>query len=93
MAHITYESITVNTVVALTTGKIDKKNHAEITIEANPIRFRVDGINPTADEGILVGVNGVITLEGSGELTEFRAVPCASSAAAILRCNYDLRGG
>ena len=57
---------------------------AEIVVEGAAIRYRVDGGAPAANEGVPVGVGGVITLVQRDELVFFRATK-RDEADATLR--------
>ena len=65
------------------------RNYAFITVEANPVRFRVDGVDPTAAVGHLLAVGDVLVLEGGTAILQFRAI--ATGAAAVLSISYGYR--
>lgn len=71
-----YEAITVSTVsIGITPALIDQKeNYALITIEDQPLRFRLDGTAPTSTEGHLRTDTDAIELYGNDELRKFRMI-------------------
>ncbi len=75
---VRYEPITVgNSAIGMTTtvgNPAYLPQAAEILVEDQAIRYRIDGSVPTATVGIGVEVGGVITLINRGEVTGFRAI-------------------
>lgn len=64
-------------------------NYAFITAETNPMRFRMDGVDPTAAEGHLLNVGDILELEGGTAILQFRAI--ATGVAGVLRVSYGYR--
>lgn len=74
---IRYESVTVGAgAVGMTVTAAQNciPQVAEIAVEDAAIRYRADGSDPSASEGIGVEVGGVITLLNQGEVNQFRAI-------------------
>jgi hypothetical protein len=87
--YVDYESITVSsTAVGLTQQKENAYDKALITCEANPVRYRLDGLAPTASEGHLLAVGASIILENKDQLIPFQAI--ASGSNAILKVSYGM---
>jgi hypothetical protein len=88
-----YESITVSTAVkTLTAAKYVGAKHALITVDANPIRYRLDGTDPEATEGHLVFASatatGVIELNSADQIKRFKAIR-QGGADAVLKVTYS----
>jgi len=62
-----------------------------ITVESQPVRYRLDGTNPTASEGHLVQPAGTIEIEGYENIAKFRAIRQGASSGT-LRVTYFTRG-
>lgn len=82
-----FESLTVSsTAVGLTASKYiptDSSRRATtalITVEADSIRFRIDGTNPTASVGHLATAGESIALEGYDNIKNFRAIRTTTDA-------------
>ncbi len=88
-----FETITVQLVaIGITEATRDDSNHALITSETDNFRYRVDGNDPTATVGHLVLAGGVVTLEGRGELQNFKAIrDTGATSDVVLSCSYDKR--
>lgn len=56
---------------------------ALLIVETNPIRFRMDGIAPTATVGALVNQGSSITIKGAVNLKNFRCIDTASGASSV----------
>lgn len=84
-----YESLTVTNgaAVSLTIATYDAARHAMITVENNPIRFRIDGTAPTTTEGHLVASGDTIDLDYSTDIYHFKAI--ATGANATIRVTYS----
>lgn len=82
-----FESVTVSSAaVGITTrpgGSGMKASAALIEVESNPIRYRVDGTNPTSSVGILIQAGGVIELHDWGEVKNFKAIRQGGSDATL----------
>lgn len=85
MAHARgYEAITVSdSAVGLTDSVYSTSTSALITVEANAIRFRVDGVNPAADEGHVLEAGDVLKLTSADELQRIRFIRRDSSDGTI----------
>lgn len=87
--YVDYESITVSsTAVGLTQQKENAYDNALITCEANPIRYRLDGIAPTASEGHILAVGASITLVNKDQLIPFQAI--ATGSNGVLKVSYGM---
>jgi hypothetical protein len=84
-----YESVTVaDTAIGITAALLlpstgHKQTNAWITVEGAPIRFRIDGTDPTAVEGHLVDTGEQIEVTGYRNLQRFRAIRTAAFATVI----------
>jgi len=68
-------------------------NYALITVETQPVRFRMDGVDPTAVEGHLLNVGDVLELEGGTAVLQFRAIQTAAGASNLrVSLGYRERG-
>jgi hypothetical protein len=83
-----FESLAVVGEASLTLpeGNVPRANRATITVEGAAIRFRVDGVTPTAGHRVAPG--GVVVLDGTTEIKGFRAI----GPGATLRITYERRG-
>lgn len=92
-----YESITVSTTSVspitttiqstLTNGLREQAVEAVVTIETNPIRYRVDGTAPTSSEGHLLNAGDVLTVQGFQNITNLKMIR-QGSADATVRITY-----
>ncbi len=81
------ESITVTSaVIGLTVATLAGKVFAHITCETNPVRYWLDGTDPSATVGHRLEVGGVLDLDSAHQLAnvEFFAV----GADATLRVSF-----
>lgn len=85
-----HESVTVTTsAIGLTSATYLDAIKAEITLERNAIRVMIDGTDPTATVGHVFLQGDVITLEGTAEISKFRAYRVDMvNADAILKVTY-----
>jgi hypothetical protein len=90
-----YESITISEVaIGLTADTINplisgaREVAALCVLESAPIRYRIDGIDPTPTEGIPLKIGDELNLEGSDDLLKFRAI-ATSKESAVLKCSYS----
>jgi hypothetical protein len=60
---------------------------ATITVEAQAVRYRDDGVNPTASVGVLLPVGTVQTFYGAAELAALKFI--AATSGAILNVAYS----
>lgn len=86
---VTHETLTVSsTAVGLTAAKYaNGVLFAYVTVETSPIRFWIDGTNPTAAQGILLLAGEAVELDSPAEITNFRAI--AVSTDATLNIAYN----
>lgn len=86
-----YESITVGTgAVGFTNPEFH--NYAFVTVEDQPIRFRLDGADPTDVEGHRLAAGDTLTIEGGQQVASFKAIrDSAASADATIRVNLGYR--
>ena len=88
LAYGAFETLTVSsTGLALT--RASEFESAYITTETDSIRFRLDGVSPTATVGHLVSAGGQIILTGSAEVRGFRVIRVSTDAT--LRVSYANR--
>ena len=78
-----YEQITVTTAVIGLSSIPDDVIRAEFVVEAQPIRFRIDGVNPDATTGFLKIAGSEFTLYGKATLEAFRAYRDGGSDATL----------
>lgn len=79
-----YESITVSDQVRqLTAASVAAANRALVTVENAPLRFRVDGTDPSSSQGHLLNDGDTLTLEDRWNIERFRAIRSSGSDAAI----------
>lgn len=86
-----YESITVTSAVAIgiTRADIFRVSKAMVTVEDNPIRFRLDGnADPTVSEGHLLQPGDGLSIDSGIDLLNFRCI--ATGANAKLRVTYSM---
>lgn len=87
-----YESITVSdTVVTLAASKLSPSGvpppvSALLSLETAGIRYRLDGVNPTTDEGHLLVANDVLILVSITALRQFKAI--ADGDDGTLKVSY-----
>lgn len=81
------ESITVTSAaIGLTAATLAGKIHAHITCETNPVRYWLDGTNPSATVGHRLEVGGVLDLDSAHQLANVRFF--AVGADATLRVSF-----
>ena len=84
-----YEALNVgDTAAGITSALIlptsgHKQTKAWITVEGSPIRFRVDGTDPTATEGHLVDTGEAFEINGFLNLQRFRAIRITTYACSL----------
>ncbi len=90
-----FETITVgSSVSSLTAGTYtidssgEKAKRAIITIQSAQVRYRYDGTSPTASIGHLCNPFDVITLIGSDNISNFKAIR-AGSTDAVISVTYE----
>ena len=82
-----FESITVSsTALGLTVATASLYTDAKITVESDEVRFRLDGVSPTATVGHKLAIGDVLTLRGRRELDKVRFI--RTSTDATLRVSY-----
>lgn len=85
-----YEAVTVDaTARSVTAASIGIM--ATVTVETAPLRFRVDGTDPTATEGHLVVEGTAFTLCGATTITRFRAIRTTGTSATIRVTHYRIQ--
>lgn len=83
-----YESVTVAAAaIGLTSATYANAIYVEMTLETAQIRIRLDGTNPTASEGHIVERGDVITLEGTAQISQFRAYR-TGAVSGVLKVTY-----
>lgn len=86
-AYTASESITVTSAAkALTTATIAGMSHAHITCETNPVRYWLDGTDPSATVGHRLEAGGILDLDNANQLADVRFY--AIGADATLRASY-----
>jgi hypothetical protein len=95
-SYVAFETLTPTSsaAVGFTASKIEsttglsltKRQYALVTVEANPIRYRVDGTDPTTAVGHLAPVGTVLQLDSYSQLVHFKAI--ATGADATLSCSF-----
>jgi len=89
-----YESITVGATVApLSSSKYEPAgeiaaHRVVMTCETAPLRYRYDGVDPTATEGHRLVEGEVIELVGINNIRKFRAIR-EGTTDAILKVTYE----
>ena len=90
VAWNSFETITVSsTALALTENLVENADVALLTLESASVRYRLDGIAPTATVGHLMSAGDVIKLNSFWELDQFRVIMV--SVAATLTVSYGQR--
>ena len=85
-----YESLIVDdTMAELTAATYGDAIRAMITVEDHPMRFRIDGGDPAADEGHLVDDGDVIPLASAADIANFRAIRTTGDSATIRVTYYE----
>lgn len=81
-----YQQITVSTTaVGLTVP--DGATRAVLGIEAQPLRYRTDGTNPTASVGMLQAASTFVELSGADTLANFKAIR-SGGTDSVLNVSY-----
>ena len=82
------ESITVSTTaLALTPAKVGEHKFAFITVEAQSVRYWVNGAVPTATVGYQLDAGDALTLDSRSQLIQFRVIR-KDGADSTLRVSY-----
>lgn len=85
MGVLSHEALAVSsTAVSLVNG--DAASYALVTVDSNTIRFRIDGVDPTASTGHALAAGGTLELIDREQVRRFRAI--RESADATLRVTY-----
>lgn len=83
-----YESITVAaTAIGGTAATYLDAVAAEISLETDDVRFRVDGTAPTAAEGHLIESGDIVILESPNDIAGFRAIR-TGAISGVLKVTY-----
>lgn len=61
---------------------------ATISVEDQPIRFRIDGGNPDQDTGHYIPAGTFFTITNATSLINFKAVAVGSTVTAVLQVTY-----
>ena len=87
----TFESITVSTTaLGLTAALKEDADLALVTVESQAVRYRLDGLAPTATVGHNLDVGAVLELEGHWEIDQFQAIR-RDGVDATLRVSYSTK--
>jgi len=86
-----YESLTISSAaVALTAPQSKVTGHkptaAFVSVESYAIRYRLDGVAPTASEGHLMNVGDTVLLSGTPSVLGFLGIRVTSDA--IVKVTY-----
>jgi len=95
----TFEQLTITTTATSLTGTVhnpggagEKYNYAIITTNGDPIRYRKDGIAPTASVGHRAASGSTIILEDEVELQNFVSIrDTDASSNPTLDISYERR--
>lgn len=86
MTGMGYEQLTVSTTgLGLTPPSVGgvKPSRALVLIESNTVRWRCDGVDPTAAIGMLTGTAPVEIVLTGPAIGQFRAIRAGASDAAV----------
>ena len=84
-----FESVTVAaTAQALTSATVSTHTYGVLTLETASIRFRLDGVDPTAAEGHLLQVGDTLILTSNADLLSFRGFRTGATSG-VLKCTYS----
>jgi hypothetical protein len=84
-----FEQITVSTVsIGFTTATLSTGNYAIVTTETNPIRYRSDGVAPTAAVGHLAAAGSTIEVCGKAAASQFRMIRQGAADATAFATYY-----
>ena len=79
-----FETITVSsTALALTENLAERADVATVTVEAQAVRFRLDGVAPTATVGHVLTAGDTLELNGFWEIDQFRVIRRDASDATL----------
>lgn len=94
-----YESITVGDAVQSFSSSVyapsgvGPADFAVVTVEDSPLRYRVDGVNPTLSEGHLLAISQVVKVCGQRSIQLIRFIDSEEATTdAVLKVSY-FRGG
>lgn len=83
-----YESVSVaGSAVGLTSGTYGDAIKAVMSVEEAQIRFRIDGVSPTSNEGHLGQIGDIITLYSASDIAGFEAIRTGSTSG-VLKVTY-----
>lgn len=90
---VNFEKLTVsNSVKILTASKYTsgefKAKRAFITVETASFRYKYNGDNPTTSEGHIARPNSVITLIGTTNIENFKAIRISSNATVQITYEF-----
>jgi hypothetical protein len=84
---VAYEKLTVSsTALALSASVYQRARSAIIRIESDSVRYRLDGVAPTATDGILMNAGDVLVLSDPLLVHLFRVIRV--SGDAVLHAAY-----
>ena len=95
----TFEQITITVAASALTatahnpgGAGEKYNYATITTNGDPIRYRKDGVAPTASVGHRAASGSIIVLEDESEVQNFKVIrDTDASSNPTLDISYERR--
>ena len=76
-----FTDTTINDSVELGTG--DAPEQAIVLIEVAPIRYWMDGSDPTASVGLIGDVGDILTISGKNDIEMFRAIRTSGVNATL----------
>ena len=81
LSYSAFEALSVSsTALPLTANLADSRTHAFVTVAVDAVRFRLDGVAPSATVGHLANVGDTIILDGRAELDGFRVIRVTTDA-------------
>ena len=87
-----FEQLTIDATVAgipLAPAKYTINTKAFITVETAPIRFRIDGVAPTATVGHLLNIGDSAELDSASNIANFKAIR-TTGVSAVINCTYSV---
>lgn len=67
---------------------IKRLDEAMFTVETNPVRFRMDGTDPTAAIGHLLNVGDSLVISGNQNLTKLRFIRQGAADGTVMATYY-----
>lgn len=89
-SYITGENLAVTSsaAVGFTAATWGNARHAIAQVQNNPVRYRIDGADPTTTVGILAPVGSIIHLTSKDQLKKFRAIATGGDAVVFGEFGY-----